>query len=414
VKTGFVEKLIERVGRLEPEEVQASLLRLLKEKGFLERVFDALQEGVIVLDSSARIAYINGAACRLFGLEAEDSVGMDIEGRLKGLNWDSLAREGKVISRDLEVFYPENRYLNFYVAPIEEEEGQDGKLLGHVMIVRDITQDRRVEEEKIESERLSALTMLSAGVAHELGNPLNSLTIHLQLMERKLAKAPAELREPLEELVGISRDEIKRLDFTISQFLGAIRPTQPQLALTDVNQLVEESVRFLELEMQDRKIRIDLNLAATLPLLPLDRDQFKQAIYNLIKNGSEAIGDSGTIRVETAATDYNVVIRVVDDGEGISAEDMGNLGQPYFTTKLRGTGLGLLIVRRIVREHGGEMEFESEEGKGTRVTLFLPTVEKRVRLLESGALSEEEEAVVVKGKGRTKGAKRAKGRVVEE
>jgi two-component system, sporulation sensor kinase E len=201
-----------------------------------------------------------------------------------------------------------------------------------------------------------------------------------------------------------------RLDFTISQFLGAIRPTQPQLELTDVNQLVEESVRFLEPEMDDRKITIDLDLASTLPLLPMDRDQFKQAIYNLVKNGAEAIGDRGTVHVETAATDYNVIIRVMDDGEGINAEDMGNLGQPYFTTKRGGTGLGLLIVRRIVREHGGEMEFESGEGKGTRVTLFLPTVEKRVRLLESGALSEEEEEVVVENE-RTK---RAKGRVVEE
>jgi two-component system, sporulation sensor kinase E len=410
VKTGFVEKLIERVDRLEPEEVQASLLRLLKEKGFLERVFDALQEGVIVLDASGRIAYINGAACRLFGLEEEGSVGTEIETRLKGLNWESLAREGKVVSRDLEVFYPENRYLNFYVAPIEEGEGAEERLLGHVLIVRAITKDRRVEEEKIESERLSALTMLAAGVAHELGNPLNSLTIHLQLMERKLAKAPAEIRESMEELVGVSKDEIKRLDFTISQFLGAIRPTQPQLELTDVNQLVAESVRFLEPEMEDRKITLDLDLAATLPLLPMDRDQFKQAIYNLVKNGAEAIGDRGTIRVETAKTEFNVIIRVVDDGEGISAEDMGNLGQPYFTTKRGGTGLGLLIVRRIVREHGGEMEFESGEGKGTRVTLFLPTVEKRVRLLESGALSEEEEEVVVENE-RTK---RAKGRVVEE
>ncbi|MEM7147332.1 MAG: ATP-binding protein [Verrucomicrobiota bacterium] len=413
MKTGFVEKLIERVDRLEPEEVQASLVRLLREKGFLERVFDALQEGVIVLDRAGRIAYLNGAACRLFGLEAKESVGMEIDARLKGLNWESLARAGKVVSRDLEVFYPENRYLNFYVAPIEEGEGSEGQMLGHVMIVRDITKDRRVEEEKIESERLSALTMLAAGVAHELGNPLNSLTIHLQLMERKLAKVPEEARESLEELVGISRDEIKRLDFTISQFLGAIRPTQPQLELTDVNQLVEESVRFLEVEMADRKIAIDLDLGAGLPLLPMDRDQFKQAIYNLVKNGAEAIGDSGTIRVATAATEYNVIIRVEDDGAGISAEDMGSLGQPYFTTKQRGTGLGLLIVRRIVREHGGEMEFESEEGKGTRVTLFLPTVEKRVRFLESGDLTAEEEAVVELQEGEAKGrTKRAVGRVV--
>lgn len=421
MKAGFLQKLVEKLDRVDPGEVQNFVTRLLKEKGFLERVFDALQEGVIVLDAEGVITYLNRAACRLFGLNEEDAEGTALGTKIRGLEWEPLVREGGVISRDLEVYYPERRYLNFYLAPIVGKDPASD-MLGHVMIVRDITRERQVEEEKIESERLSALTMLAAGVAHEIGNPLNSLNIHLQLARRKLEKAPREVREPIEELLAISQGEIKRLDFIVAQFLGAIRPHRPRLEVTDINDLVLEAVRFLETEMKDRSIRIEFDLSPAVPMMPLDRDQFKQAFYNLIKNASQAIGNEGTIRITTTADDYNVTIRFEDDGGGISAEDMSNIFEPYYTTKPSGTGLGLLIVRRIVREHGGEIEFESAVGDGTKVTVYLPRIEKRVRFLLSGDEGEsgleeetpgEKEVEVVKKKKGAK-AKTVKWKVVEE
>lgn len=383
MKAGFLHKLVERLDRVDPGEVQNFVARLLKEKGFLEHVFDALQEGVIVLDLEGVITYLNRAACQLFGMKEEEAEGAALGAKISGLDWEPLVAEGRVISRDIEVSYPESRYLNFYLAPIAGEEGKS-ESLGYVMIVRDITRERAVEEAKIESERISALTMLAAGVAHEIGNPLNSLTIHLQLAGRKLAKAAPEVREPIVELIGICQEEIRRLDFIVAQFLGAIRPHQPRLELTDINELVRESVRFLEREIADRRIRIDLELKAGLPAMPLDRDQFKQAMYNLMKNGSQAIGSDGVIAISTDADDERFILRFEDDGAGIAADEMGRIFEPFYTTKATGTGLGLLIVRRIVREHGGEIEFESAEGEGTRVTIYLPRAEKRVRMLTAG------------------------------
>ena len=382
MKAGFLEKLIEKVDRVEPGEVQGYLVRLMQEKGFLDKVFDALQEGVIVTDDEGAITYINRGASGLFGIEESRALGEQIGHQIPGLEWDSLVRERKVVSRDLEIFYPQSRFLNFYIAPIEDEEVTEG-VLGYVMIIRDISETRRLEEEKLESETLNALTMLAAGVAHEIGNPLNSLNIHLQLAERKLRKAPAALRKELSEIIEISRGEIKRLDFIVGHFLKAIRPTTPQLEPSDINKLLQESLRFLEPEIEDRNIEVRLELHASLPKLRLDEDQIKQAFYNLVRNANQAMGNGGLLQIRTDLNEYNLIVQFIDNGVGISAEDMANVFQPYYTTKKTGSGLGLLIVRRIVREHGGEIELESNQGFGTKVTCYFPRTERRLRLLES-------------------------------
>jgi two-component system, sporulation sensor kinase E len=254
-------------------------------------------------------------------------------------------------------------------------------LVAFAVILRDITEDRRTAERTIESEKLSALTMLAAGVAHEIGNPLNSLNIHLQLIERKIKRVAAPVRDSIEELLQVARAEIQRLDSIIHQFLQAIRPTRPSFELHDLNEIIEESVAFLRTELEDRDILLETDLAAGLPPVEVDRDQMKQAFYNVIKNAFEAMKAGGILHIRSWRDDNFVSIAFVDTGGGLSAENMSKLFRPYFTTKSSGSGLGLLIVRRIVREHGGEIEIESNEGKGVRVTIHLPYGERRTRLL---------------------------------
>ncbi len=386
MKSRFVDKLIERVDRVEPGEVQAFLNRLSEERGFFKSIFDALQEGVIVADATGTIRYINRGACRLFGLNPDEATGTHIGEKVRGLDWSALiSGEHGTVSRDLEVFYPENRYLNFYIKPVEQKGEPEST--AYVMLVRDITESRQGEEEKLESERAGALTMLAAGVAHEIGNPLNSMNIHLQLLERKLKKAVPELYEAeLRELIDISTVEVKRLDHIIDQFLKAIRPSQPRIEPTDINELVKESMRFLEPELNDRGLQLTLELHSALPPLQLDPDQIKQAVYNVVKNATHATPPGGSIVVHSDLTDEYVTVSFTDSGNGISAENMSNVFQPYFTTKKSGTGLGLLIIRRIIREHGGQIKLSSEEDKGTTVTLFLPRFSRSARLLpDSGS-----------------------------
>ena len=398
MKAGFVEKLIGRLGKIGPEEVQNYFLRLAQEKGFLETVFNSIQEGIIVTDSNGRITYLNNAACQLFGLEANDSIGKRLDERVRGLDWQSLSTSAVAVSRDMEIFYPTNRFINFYIVPliIEQREAEadnaagdnidmSGHQVGHAIILRDITENRRSEQQTLESERLNALTLLAAGVAHEIGNPLNSLDIHLQLIEREARKVDGAKAAELRESVEVARTEVKRLDSIITQFLRAIRPTSPQLRPENVNAIVEEAVRFFAPEIKDRDIVVEQELRSDLPLLELDRDQMKQAFYNVIKNSFEAMKARGILRIRTDLDDSHVTVRFTDSGGGMTAENLSRVFEPYFTTKTSGTGLGLLIVRRIVREHGGELSIESSAGKGLTVTIRLPHVERRVRMLEAGA-----------------------------
>src|SRR5438094_3376671 len=393
MKAGFVEKLIGRLGKIGPEEVQNYFLRLAQEKGFLETVFNSIQEGIIVTDSKGRITYLNDAACQFFGLEAEDSLGKRLDERVRGLDWNALSREAAV-SRDMEIFYPTNRFINFYSVPLVIERQQTesdadkidiaGERVGHAIILRDITESRRSEQQTIESERLNALTLLAAGVAHEIGNPLNSLNIHLQLIERQARKFDGAARAELQESIDVALSAVIRLDSIMTQFLRAIRPTRPQLRPENINTIVREAVRFFGSEIQDRDIVGEKELRSDLLLIQLDRDQMKQAFYNVIKNSLEAMKRGGILRIRTDMDDSHVFINFVDTGGGMSAENLSRVFEPYFTTKPSGTGLGLLIVRRIVREHGGELCIESSEGKGLALTIRLPYIDRRVRMLEAG------------------------------
>lgn len=382
MKAGFLDKLIERLDRVGPGEVQGLLHKLLRRKGFFEQVFEALEEGVIICDPQGLVTFLNRAACGFFGLDHETSPGRQLEDVIRGLQWSLLTKRRDVVSRDMEVFYPEPRWLNFYFRPIDDASGGDP--VGYVMLIRDITQTRRVAEEQIESERLNALTVLAAGVAHEIGNPLNSLNIHLQLLEKKLKKADRAIYDKVAEQINVARGEVQRLDFIIEQFLGAMRPVPPVFELTDINQVMESAVTFLAPELKDRRIRTKLALHGGLPLLRIDAAQMKQALYNLIKNASQAMGTGGTLILRSELTDSDVVISVEDSGKGMSPEVVANMHQTWFTTKKTGTGLGMMVVRRIVRSHGGELSIESAEGRGTTVSIALPRTAKAARFLESG------------------------------
>ena len=379
MKNTFLDKLLNRIDRVGQGDLQAYLQRLNNEKGFFETIFNTLQEGIVVVDAKGRILYFNHAIVNLLGLDPARAMGSPISQYLKELDWTKILAEGRVVNRDLEVFYPQQRYLNFYLVPLEEK---DSSLMGFAIIFHDLTARRAQAREAIESEKLNAVTLLAAGVAHELGNPLNSLNIHLQLLERDLRKRDVDgSDEELLESVRVARSEVGRLDTIISQFLGAVRPAHTVRAMVSINSVVHESLAFLQPEIKDRDVIVQEELGDALPAIPANVDQLKQAFYNLIKNAVQALSHGGILRVTTSRTDTHLQVSFEDNGTGISVEDMAHITEPYFTRKKNGSGLGLFIVQRILHEHGGHLELLSNPGHGTTARIFLPLAERRVRLL---------------------------------
>jgi signal transduction histidine kinase len=220
-------------------------------------------------------------------------------------------------------------------------------------------------------------------VAHELGNPLNSLTIHLQLLERKLKKLKAGPETAaLAESVEVCRGEVRRLDGIISNFLEAVRPRPPDLAETNLTEVLGEVLRFQGTEFADRGVEVEAETSA-LPPVMADRNQLKQVFFNLTKNALEAMQPGGVLRIKSRVDDDSVFLLFGDSGSGIKPEDVLRLFQPYHTTKPGGHGLGLMIAQRIMREHGGHVGIDSKEGVGTIVTLQFPRKDRRVRMLPS-------------------------------
>ncbi|MDD3180324.1 MAG: ATP-binding protein [Opitutaceae bacterium] len=391
-KHSSLDRVLGRLDQLDEVNLHNLVQRLARERAVLEAVFDTLQEGVLVINAEGAIEYANESAGRMIGLKetAAGTGSAAILWRLgPGLRATIEGGEGvrhddrlPIVTREFEIAYPQPRVVRLYMVPFHGGERGGARF---AIILADITRDKKSTEELLENERISSILLLAAGVAHELGNPLNSLTIHLQLIERKLHKLRASKEAAaLGESVRICQQEVQRLDGIIRNFLEAIRPRPPDLAETHLVEVIEDVLRFQAKELEDRGIAVEGELPASTPVIMADRDQLKQVFFNLVKNAMEAMQPGGRLGIKVRADDDSVFVRLADTGTGIKQEDLAKLFQPYHTTKATGHGLGLMIAQRIMRDHGGHVGIESKQDVGTVVTLQFPQKHRRVRMLKSG------------------------------
>ena len=390
-KNSSLDRVLGRLDTLDSVNLANLVQRLARERSLFEEIFNTLQEGVLVITLDGEIDYANDAAHRLIGLGEDELAGQILWRLIPGLRpslggtlEDDTAAALPVVAREFELTYPEPRTVRLYMVPFRGDARGDARRFA--VILTDVTRDKHATAQQLEDERTSSILLLAAGVAHELGNPLNSLTIHLQLITRKLNKLKASRdTESLVESVDVCRAEVARLDGIIAHFLEAIRPQPPDLAELDLAEVLAEVLRFQQREFADRRIAVEVEASGDLPVVMADRNQLKQVFFNLAKNALDAMEPGGRLKIRARADDDSVFLLFGDSGSGIKQEDLVRVFQPYHTTKPGGHGLGLMIVQRILREHGGQVGIESKEGVGTVVTLQFPRKDRRVRMLGGGA-----------------------------
>lgn len=383
-QSGFLDKLVSRMNRLDSESLQTQFLNLARERGLLETIFQSIQEGVIVVSADGRLFYANHAAETMFGFEISRMRGRPITRYIPDVDWERLAsREekewAKLSTSEVEIVYPTRRVLSIYAVPMEEGPEEAGPCV--VAILRDVTRERQNEASNVESERMQAIRMLAASLAHEIGNPINALGIHLQLLDRELVGLPTEDRERIGELVSVARDEVSRLDLIISKFLRALRPSAPELISCNMLEVLQDAIKVMKSDISEHRTEVSVLHDNQLPLVMVDPQQMKQVFFNIVKNALQAMADGGKLEIMLSADDRDMTIAFKDTGSGISDDDFSRLFEPFHTGKATGNGLGLTIVQRIVQDHGGRLDVSSKPGAGTCFRIVVPIAVRKARML---------------------------------
>ncbi len=387
-KTRSLDRILGKLEGLDETNLTILAQRLARERRLFETVFEMIRDAVLVVDPEGVIQYANQAAFSLVGLRPQE-LGktsffkrLPVVARSLGLQSFETFHDGKVASCETQVDYPEVRDVQAYLVGMEAPLG--GADQGVVVVLSDVTEQKQRTEERIESEKIASVMMLAAGVAHELGNPLNSLTIHLQLLERKTRKAAGSGPEAESALksIQVCRSEVERLDGIITNFLGAVRPRVPDLRETNLVPLLEQAVEINEELFKARSCAVEIDIPEPVPEVMVDVDQVKQVFFNIIKNALEAMSEGGRLIIRAREDGQFVSVTFSDDGEGIAKEDLSRVFQPYFSTKTEGNGLGMMVVQRIMKDHRGTVAIDSRPCLGTEVILRFQIGNPAVPLLE--------------------------------
>jgi signal transduction histidine kinase len=348
----FFKSVRRHIGKLDAGQLREQYHLISDEAEFFDLILGTLDRGILVLDERGDLKFSNPAVKVLLGMEPSQAVG-------------ALAIPlGKASRREMTISYPEARTLEIQTFPMK------GRTLA---LLRDTTAEKARSDEELRAGATRAVRDLAAGVAHEIGNPLNAIALNLQLLQRQL-KGDETVKECLHQ--------VARLDGIIRGFLAALRPTKPNLTPGSVAEPLTACLSTLKQQFEDRRISVTLDIPNALPTVALDRNQMEQVFFNLIKNALEAMKDEGEITITVGSDDNDVAVTIRDSGAGMSAEQLAHLFEPYRTTKVGGSGLGLMVTSRIVHDHGGTIAAESTPGEGTTFTVKLPRIERRIRELK--------------------------------
>jgi signal transduction histidine kinase len=371
---GVVTNKIDRLGR-QMRDVK-EVFSALKEN--LDQIMANLEDGLMLFTRDLRVVLVSASAERFVGLPRGEMLGRQVEevffaaSPLGRLVLEGFQYRQSLDSREID----SGNGGRVQVSLDFIEEG--GESIGALLTMRDAESVRRIENEIELSRRLAAIGRLTSGVAHEVKNPINAIVVHLEVLREKLQGIDPEARRHM-DVIG---SEIHRLDRVVQTLVDFTRPVELKLAETDLRRIAEDVVALAAPEAEQRRVQIE-RVAASAPLpVKVDADLLKQALLNVVINGIQAMPEGGILTVRSSREENLAHLEVRDTGAGIAPEIRDRVFNLYFTTKKKGSGIGLAMTYRVMQLHNGSVEFESLPGQGTTFHLRLPLGESRPNRVE--------------------------------
>ena len=378
----FLQRALEKIEKMDRTQIRQFVSDIARDNELLEMVMESMSDGVVVTDREDNILMANKSAERMLPFSTDDLIEKPLDQAIGDKEIREFLKENlhgldRILDREFTLGNGYSRTLSLSIMPLVRQ----GWITGNVIHIEDVTEKRAKEARLRRAESLAALTTLTAGVAHEIKNPLGSIGIHLELMKKEMSgKQQIETQKVMENLL-IIKEEVDRLNRIVMDFLFTVRPMNAELSYDELNRVVRELLDFMKFEIAGAGITVDTDLAKANPQILMDERYMKQAVLNILKNAISAMPDGGMLRVRTVQKGNELLLKISDTGIGIPDEHMEKIFEPYFTTKDFGSGLGLTLVYKIVKEHMGDIEVNSKVGEGTSITLRFPVPQKEKRLI---------------------------------
>lgn len=396
----FVSKAVKKIDQLDSKEIIRIINDLDGDVKMLQTVLESMRDGVILCKRNGIILYANQRCPKMVPMflpsRSGDYEGMSIDRAIDDKNLLCLIHrhvQGE-ITQDVECDYQRGDAVKTISVQVVKNEALRGD--SFLVILTDVTEKNLSAAKLHQSEYLASMTTMAASIAHEIKNPLAAMSIHVQLLERKLQKNGSVTKDEAERYLKVLDEEINRLNGIAVDFLFAVRPLNTQLRLGDITGTIGEVIDFVKPELAEQKVRVVMHIGSSIPHLEYDEKLITQVLLNLIKNAMNAMKEGGTLTVSLSLDGDQVLLKVEDTGIGIPPADLSKIFEPYFTTKSDGTGLGLTIVYKVMKEHRGDVSVQSTVGSGTCFTLSFPVPDSQRLTLPKNEMTIESPTVEVK------------------
>ena len=382
----FFDKILQNFNKVSDKEKKKLFKRLSTLWYSQNIVIENLEEGIIAIDFNGRIQVINKKACFLFSIprDAEDSELSKYMYNDAGKTILELIEKGDY---DTKLLKDDDRILQINILPL----GNSGRIIGTLIKAFDFTKNYEISQKLKRVEQLASLTTLAASVAHEIKNPLGSISIYIQLIDKVIKNNidnECQCYKDFKEYSNIIKEEISRLEDTINSFLFSVRKLKLDIKEVNLNKLILSTIDFLKYEIEKNNVNIDIKFDIDNLILKLDEKYIKQSLINIIQNAIDSIKENyyskkREIHIKLNIVDNYAVITINDTGIGIKDDMLNKIFEPYYTSKLNGNGLGLTNVARIVEAHNGVLTVESEYRNGSEFTMKFPLHQKNQKFLEA-------------------------------